>query len=188
MIHDDKPPLSELAHHGIKGMKWGIRKIDPNGGPRPLEKKEITKTTKSGDVFTLSPIPNTRMGEFLASHSKRVRKNVNTTSFMDIKDKNGATIGNLQLWRKSPKEINVIWIDMEESARGRGYASAVMKEVANIAKRDGADRVTLEVPGISPDARHIYEKQGFKVTEEPKNTRGVWGGLTKMELPLKKTK
>lgn len=26
MIHEDKPPLSELQHYGVKGMKWGVRK------------------------------------------------------------------------------------------------------------------------------------------------------------------
>ena len=26
MIHEDKPPLSELKHYGTKGMKWGVRK------------------------------------------------------------------------------------------------------------------------------------------------------------------
>ena len=29
-----KPPLSELAHHGIKGMKWGVRKAS---GPSSSE-------------------------------------------------------------------------------------------------------------------------------------------------------
>ena len=26
MIHEDKPPLSELRHYGVKGMRWGVRK------------------------------------------------------------------------------------------------------------------------------------------------------------------
>lgn len=30
MIHDDKPSLDELMHHGVKGQKWGVRKRKPN--------------------------------------------------------------------------------------------------------------------------------------------------------------
>lgn len=26
MIHDDKPSLEELMHHGVKGQKWGVRR------------------------------------------------------------------------------------------------------------------------------------------------------------------
>lgn len=26
---DDKPPLSELTHYGIKGMRWGVRRAEP---------------------------------------------------------------------------------------------------------------------------------------------------------------
>jgi ribosomal protein S18 acetylase RimI-like enzyme len=52
--------------------------------------------------------------------------------------------------------------------------------------------VTLEVPGNSPDARHIYTKLGFKVVKEAtakeiKNDP-VWGGLTDMKLDLGKQK
>jgi hypothetical protein len=27
----DKPPLNELVHYGVKGMKWGVRKERPDG-------------------------------------------------------------------------------------------------------------------------------------------------------------
>jgi hypothetical protein len=36
MLHDQKPPLDEalLAHHGIKGMHWGVRKDGESSGYR----------------------------------------------------------------------------------------------------------------------------------------------------------
>ena len=49
------------------------------------------------------------------------------------------------------------------------------------AKDNGIKRVTLEVPGASPDAQHIYEKFGFKKTGQL-TSNDMWGGLTSMEL------
>ena len=51
----------------------------------------------------------------------------------------------------------------------------------------GSKKLTLEVPGNSPDARHIYEKNGFKVTHEATKAESeddVWGGLTNMEYDI----
>ena len=46
--------------------------------------------------------------------------------------------------------------------------------------------MTLEVPGNSPDARHIYEKIGFVAGEQISDEDDIWGGLTKMRLDLTK--
>lgn len=44
-------------------------------------------------------------------------------------------------------------------------------------------QLTLEVPTNSPDARHIYEKQGF-VAGKRISDDDVWGGLTEMKRKL----
>ena len=38
MFEDNKPPLEELMHHGIKGMKWGIRKDIRSGAKKGMTK------------------------------------------------------------------------------------------------------------------------------------------------------
>lgn len=72
--------------------------------------------------------------------------------------------------------------------RGKGYATAVLKETLSECKRRGYKQFTLEVPGNSPDARHIYEKLGFIAGEQVSSADDdfVWGGLTKMKLDLTK--
>lgn len=180
-------PEAALEHFGVKGMKWGVRK---DRKPKPEVKsfvtETITRTTKNGDTFTLHPTPTPKVTQFLARHFPRHRKLVENSATMDITDKKGKSIGNLQVHAVSKKEMNVMWIDIEESARGHGYAQAVMKSAEEIGRQKGFEKLTLEVPGISPDARHIYEKQGFKVVKEPNRLekKDIWGGLTHMEKKL----
>lgn len=59
-----------------------------------------------------------------------------------------------------------------------------MRGVIKYAKDNGIDKLTLEVPGASPDALHIYEKLGFKVLDKVTGSTedDFWGGLTNMEL------
>lgn len=73
-----------------------------------------------------------------------------------------------------------------EDYRGKGYSQAILTELIRFAKSQGYKYVTLEVPGRSPDARHIYEKLGFKddgVLTTPEEDF-YWGGLTRMKLKL----
>lgn len=179
-------PEEALAHFGTKGMKWGVRKDKP-----PKEKiqsfvqESITRTTKNGDVFTVTPVDKNN-GPFMQAMARkfpRYRKLVENSALMDIKDKDGKTIGNAQVYRKSKDELNLVWLDIEKSNRGQGYATAVMMSAKDLGGKQGFKKLTLEVPGISPDARHIYEKQGFKVVKEPTvlGKQDIWGGLTHME-------
>lgn len=182
-------PEEALEHHGIKGMKWGVRKDE--SAKEIIEsfvKDPITRTTENGDTFTLVPADKNkgRFAQAMARKFPRYRSLIADSAILDITDKSGKRIGNAQLHRKSKDELNVIWIDIDKSHRGQGYAQAVMRSAEEIGRQQGAKKLTLEVPGISPDARHIYEKQGFKVTHEPSKLEkhDVWGGLTNMEKKL----
>lgn len=37
-MHSDNPEDYELAHHGTKGMKWGVRRKDGPDGTVPMER------------------------------------------------------------------------------------------------------------------------------------------------------
>ena len=43
MISVEKPPLNELAHFGVMGMKWGVRKNQPSTRQLKLETKYIAQ-------------------------------------------------------------------------------------------------------------------------------------------------
>ncbi len=183
---------SYISHHGIKGQKWGVQ----NGPPYPIEKtlnkqydeKTVLKrmSSKNKKEVTLEQASRTKFQRFTAKHfNKLLREQMNTKIF-DIKvdDK---VVGDLQLYQIDDETVNGVWLGIDENERGKGYASASLKAAIDFAKERGYKKFTLEVPGNSPDARHIYEREGFKALYEvtSKEDDYAWGGLTAMELNLK---
>ena len=179
-------PSEALEHFGVKGMKWGVRK---NPGSKPelknLVDKPMVRTTKNGDVITLTQNPPGKINKALAKISSNYVKSYNSGAHLDIKDAQGKRVGTASFWLKGQDDIYLNMISIDRSARGRGYATEVLKASAYHGKRMGKKRLLLEVPGIAPDARHIYEKMGFKETGVTLgNKKDVWGGLTEMEYQL----
>lgn len=202
-----------LMHHGILGQKWGRR----NGPPYPLDASEYSSSekkakianktkseyiskhqiskertpfktyTKSGVRIDVKDDKTSAVARFLARHSKNIADEQAKTRNMSIYLEN-KKIGDLTLYRESKESMNGVWLGINESERGNGYASAVMDAWIKYAKNNGYKQLTLEVPADSPDARHIYEKKGF-IAGKIIDTGDVWGGsLTEMKMDLTKKK
>lgn len=83
------------------------------------------------------------------------------------------------------KSVNITWLGVNKKQEGNGYGQAAMKMAEKYARKSGATQLTLEVPANSPNARHIYEKQGFIAQGELPDPSGIWGGsLTSMKKKL----
>ena len=181
----EKPPLHELAHYGVLGMKWGIRK---SRNSTPSESLLTLKTkTKTGATLELNQRHTPAFARFMSKHNKKVRETLrNSKSFKIQKD--GKQIGELDLYKERSDSLNIVWVTIDHSEEGKGYGTAVMKAAIAYARKTKCTQVTLEVPGESPNARHIYEKLGFKATDDALigDQSDVWGGLTKMQLDLNK--
>lgn len=190
---------TEFSHYGVKGMKWGVRK---KYIPHPRKKTTVSQApkwgigenrrvlkTKSGDTIMLQDHPDGMFAKFLSKVSKNVARERERSAVFDIKDPTGKKVGDVQLYKESKNSMNITWVGTNTESRGKGYASAVMKSAIRIARDQGCSKVTLEVPGNSPDARHIYEKLGFREVASPdRDVNDIWGGLTNMELNLKDVK
>lgn len=55
---------------------------------------------------------------------------------------------------------NIVSVYTKSEFRGRGYQQRLIKELLNFAKEQGFTEITLTTN--VPDAKHIYEKFGFK--------------------------
>lgn len=182
-------PKNELMHHGIMGQKWGVRRFQNEDGTlTELGKKRYYRTglTKSGDSFTVKEMEPGKLAKFLQNHSRRIKELADKSINAEILDKNGKKIGDLELFDEGNKSLNINWLGVDEDQRGKGYATSVLRDTIEYAKQNGYEQMTLEVPGHSPDARHIYEKLGFKETKVLSTPEDdpMWSGLTAMTLNL----
>ena len=146
---------------------------------------EIETKTSAKVGVRLGERPTPKFTEFLSRFFPSIKDNIMRDKQFNIYagDKK---VGDAEIYKEGEDSLNVVWVGIDKSERGNGYASAVMRGIVHYAQKEGFKQVTLEVPGNSPDARHIYEKLGFKVTKVLSNPDEdvVWGGLTAMKLTL----
>ncbi|QJD49593.1 acetyltransferase [Gordonia phage Secretariat] len=199
-----------LAHYGVKGMKWGVRNSEnsnvrgtaskPSYNERRKariealnnrEMKNITVTTKNGETVEMKETKYGKLTTKVAALSKKNFEGAMSYSNFEI-SAGGEKVGDASFSKKSKDELYLQWLGVDDHARGKGYGSACFDAAVKYGQSEGVKKITLEVPGNAPDARHIYEKQGFVVTREAtareKKQDPVWGGLTNMELDLTKAR
>ena len=162
--HSDVQASDSIEHHGIKGQKWGVRK-----------KSRVT----------LSEVPDNAIIRTRKKISKKYRAEAAKNHLYDLRNSEGKKIGNLNLYDESKKSMNVVWVGVNSKHRGQGYATDAMRQVIDLANKKKMSQITLEVPGGSPDAHHIYKKLGFKDDKKVSSDDDYWGGLTSMKKELK---
>lgn len=203
---------SHLYHHGIKGQKWGVRRFQNANGSltnagrsRYLDGDgSLTKAGKSpynhgnnsnpkpvvlhkkGESVELHQNPKSATAKFLAKLIPSLKDAQNRYKDYTVCDRTGNKIGNMSTNLDPDGSLNIVWLGINSKHEGNGHGQSAMRTIIDVAKKQGIKKITLEVPTTSPNARHIYEKLGFKGTGEKMlgDEDDVWGGLTKMALKL----
>lgn len=177
-----------LEHHGVIGMKWGVRRYQNKDGTLTSSGKQRYKTdelytlrTKSGEKLHMVRNHGGLGTKVLRKLSPKIASEQDKTLNYKIYNDSGKKVGSYQGYLKSKDEFNTVWADTDKKYRGRGYMSAIVKQGEAIAKKYGRTMMTAELVGNSPDIHHItLDKQGYiKVGEDKtKEIMDTWGGLT----------
>ena len=177
-----------LEHFGVKGMHWGVRKDRKAGGTNSKGPQLVlTKKLKTGDSISIYQAPPHPIARLI----KKFHPSYDIESFKNFTFKNadGANVGEGSFNRTNKDELYLNWIGVKTKYRGKGYASAAMQGVVKYARNEGIKKLTLEVPGNSPDAQHIYEKLGFKIDGKMMGEKDdIWGGLYPMSYNIASAK
>ncbi|WP_306323530.1 MULTISPECIES: GNAT family N-acetyltransferase [unclassified Streptomyces] len=85
-----------------------------------------------------------------------------------VAESDGRAVGYVRLGFPTPLESNahvrqILGLVVADAARGRGVGRALVRGAVELARRQGARRITLRVLGHNTPARKLYEAEGFVV-------------------------
>lgn len=188
---------SELFHHGIKGMHWGIRRYqNPDGS--------LTVAGKERNVYRRRHMNADRteqeVDDIISSMNKEDKRKILAGSSYYLKndqyssvvkrsiqrDKNGKAVSFMDLLDDGDEMQLAIGTRSGKQYRGKGYASKAAKECMDWVKKNKSKlkykRIVWGVAANNTASIKIAEKNGFKL--DPKS-RSMYEGEEWINLVYK---
>lgn len=140
----------DLAHYGVKGMRWGFRKDEPLG------EVVLTKKCKNGTELTISKTGPTGLAKLIEKGNPKLLEGVHT---FKLTNKEGQKVGQASFYQESPTKLQLEWIGVNRGHRRNGYARAALEGVIKYAKDNGVNELELVATSMG---RPLYESLGFE--------------------------
>lgn len=86
-----------------------------------------------------------------------------------IAEMNGEIVGSIFVVEGSEDTAKIRLLIVDPKARGLGLGSQLVEECIQFSKRVGYKKLVLWTNSILKEARHIYQKKGFKLVNEEKH-------------------
>jgi putative acetyltransferase len=91
--------------------------------------------------------------------------------FEILEDASGNILGTIGLYPLDAETIELRKMYFDKKLRGRGYGKLMLEKMIESARNLGYKKIYLETAKILKEATHLYEKYGFRPTEEKHTPR-----------------
>lgn len=86
-----------------------------------------------------------------------------------IAEMEGEVVGSIFIVEESDKIAKLRLLLVDPKARGFGLGTKLVEECIDYSKNVGYEKIMLWTNSVLKEARHIYEKTGFKLVNEEKH-------------------
>ena len=152
-----------LCHHGVKGMKWGVRK-DRYISKNVKKANQIYDTLTDKEKYYVTAEKNQK--QYVTREEYHSKKSQNV--FSSIEQDKGKPVSVIDMWKGYDKQVDVsIAVRNDPKYRGKGYASrAVERGIKWFNEHPEYERMVWGVNVNNQPSINLAKKYGFKVIDE----------------------